>query len=390
MFSVGVADGEVSENYATIEKEDGIEKVFIKNETEFVFDASLYTSGVEVFDYEKSPEEFKTEENGVLYHLYFDEQEHVYKINTVISDVCTGNKSVAENFAVTVLSLFDEARYKMYGITAEKTEFILSPVSVNVTGSAEYFETQENNGTMSVFAVQYIFAVVVLILIIYSSTYIIRAVLEEKASKLVEMLMVSVKPLALIMGKILAVMTYIFGLLSIVAISTFLSAKISPKIMGSPVSFEAIGFDLSGIRFDLPTFILIIVSLIISYLTYSIMAGIAGASCSNMEDIESANSTVMFTVLAGYMISVITCSIPSKILAVFTSLCPIVSTFSAPVHYVLGNIGFGVLVISYALQIIIVVLLAIFCSRIYSELIIRNGSKVRLRELFKIYFRKQI
>ena len=278
----------------------------------------------------------------------------------------------------------------MYGITAEKTEFILSPVSVNVTGSAEYFETQENNGTMSVFAVQYIFAVVVLILIIYSSTYIIRAVLEEKASKLVEMLMVSVKPLALIMGKILAVMTYIFGLLSIVAISTFLSAKISPKIMGSPVSFEAIGFDLSGIRFDLPTFILIIVSLIISYLTYSIMAGIAGASCSNMEDIESANSTVMFTVLAGYMISVITCSIPSKILAVFTSLCPIVSTFSAPVHYVLGNIGFGVLVISYALQIIIVVLLAIFCSRIYSELIIRNGSKVRLRELFKIYFRKQI
>ena len=370
-----------------IEKEDGIDKVYIKNQTEFTFDLTPYTGGAEVVSYEKNETEF-ADENGVLYSILFDAESFGYKVTLYFSDLFDGKREAAEDFAYTVSALFDSARYEKYQLTADKTEEIFTPVSVNTAHADSYFKTENDRGFMAKFAVQYLFSIIVLILVAYTATYIIRAVIEEKASKLVETLMVSVKPLALITGKILAAMTYIFGLLLALVGSVALSSFISSKITGATVSLDSLGLDLSGIKFDAPTLILIIISLLLSYLTFSIMAGIVGAACGSMEELESANGTVMFTALIGYLVSCFTCAIPSKALAVITSLCPIISTFSAPAQYVLGNVNLGVFIISLVLQAVVVVLLAVFCSRVYAELIMKKGSRLKLRDIFKVYLRK--
>ncbi len=372
----------------SIEKDDGIEKIYIKNQTEFTFDLTAYAKDTEILSYEKDETEFSATENGVLYRIFFDAESFSYKINVCFSDTFSGSRTAAEDFAYTVSSLFDNARYENHQLTADKTAEIFTPVSVNTVNSDDYFKTENDRGFMAKFAVQYVFSVVVLILVTYSATYIIRAVIEEKASKLVETLMVSVKPLALITGKILATMTYIFGLLISLVGCVALSSFISSKTLGVSVSLDALGLNLSGIRFDAPTLILIIVSLVLSYLTFSIMAGIAGAACSSMEELESANSSVMFTVLIGYIVSCATCAVPSKALATVTSLCPIISTFSAPAHYVLGNISLGVLFISLVLQAAAVVMLMVFCSKVYAELIMRKGTKLKLKEILKTYLGK--
>ncbi len=389
LFSGGaIPEAGTSGGLVSIEKDDGIEKIYIKNQTEIAFDITSYTGDAEVLSYEKDETEFTSTENGVLYSIFFDAESFSYKVNLYVSDSFSGKRAAAEDFAYTVSSLFDSARYERYQLTADKTAEIFTPVSVNTVNADSYFKTENDRGFMAKFAVQYLFSIVVLILVAYSATYIIRAVIEEKSSKLVETLMVSVRPLALITGKILATMTYIFGLLLSLVGCIALSSLISSKIIGAKVSLDALGLNLSGIRFDAPTLILIIIALALSYLTFSIMAGIAGAACGSMEELESANSSVMFTVLIGYLVSCATCAVPSKALAIVTSLCPIISTFSAPAHYVLGNISLGVLLISLVLQAAVVVLLAVFCSRIYAELIMRKGSRLKLKEIFKTYFGK--
>lgn len=377
----------MSSPLSSIEKDDGIEKIYIKNQTEFTFDLTPYTGGAEIVSYEKNETEFSAE-NGVLYSILFDAEGFSYKVSLYVSDSFGGNRAAAEDFAYTVSSLFDSARYERYQLTADKTAEIFTPVSVNTVGAESYFKTENDRGFMAKFAVQYLFSIIVLILVAYTATYIIRAVIEEKASKLVETLMVSVKPLALITGKILAAMTYIFGLLLALVGSVALSSLISSKAVGATVSLDALGLNLSGIKFDAPTLILIIIALLLSYLTFSIMAGIVGAACGSMEELESANGTVMFAALIGYLVSCFTCAIPSKALAVITSLCPIISTFSAPAHYILGNISLGVFIISLALQAVVVMLLAVFCSRVYAELIMRKGNRLKFLDIFKTYLRK--
>ena len=93
------------------------------------------------------------------------------------------------------------------------------------------YENPELLSSDAKFVLQYGYSILVLMLITISSSYIIRSVVEEKASRLVEFLMVSVKPLALILGKILAVMTYIFVMFAVTAAGLVCSYIITARFM---------------------------------------------------------------------------------------------------------------------------------------------------------------
>ena len=69
--------------------------------------------------------------------------------------------------------------------------------------SAEEFLNPQETDWETGFTVQYAYAIVVLMLCLFSSAYVVRAIAEEKSSRLVELLMVSVRPLALLLGKVL-------------------------------------------------------------------------------------------------------------------------------------------------------------------------------------------
>ena len=71
--------------------------------------------------------------------------------------------------------------------------------------------TGEEDSHEEGFWVQYGYSILAMILCLMSASYVIRAVVEEKDSRLVELLLVSVKPMALLAGKILAVMAFTFG-----------------------------------------------------------------------------------------------------------------------------------------------------------------------------------
>ena len=71
--------------------------------------------------------------------------------------------------------------------------------------------TPQREDMESRMAVTYAYTMAVMFLCVFSSSFIVRSVVEEKASKLVEVLMLSVRPLALILGKILAMAVTAFS-----------------------------------------------------------------------------------------------------------------------------------------------------------------------------------
>jgi len=117
---------------------------------------------------------------------------------------------------VGVLSgLLDEARMVQQDAEPEQIAAMTDPYVTNVQSVSEYLEEEEDDQFGARFGVQMIYSVALLILCSFAASFIIQKVIEEKASKLAELLMVSVSPLAMLVGKILAVMTYIFGLIAI-------------------------------------------------------------------------------------------------------------------------------------------------------------------------------
>jgi ABC-type Na+ efflux pump permease subunit len=237
------------------------------------------------------------------------------------------------------------------------------------------------------FTVSYAYSILVLVLVMFSTSYIVRAVLEEKASKLVELLMVSVKPLALIAGKILASMCLVVIEMGLITASVFgasLVAKYALHTNAIVNMFSASGALSALSQLNAFAIVVVIVSILLGYFTFSIIAGISGASCSDMEDMNKANMAVVLTAMFGYLASTVFMSFDSEAVALVTSLVPFLSIFVAPARYLLGDISAAVLAGSWAIQLIIIALMTGFGRRVYATLIMHRGERIKFRQLFSI------
>lgn len=251
--------------------------------------------------------------------------------------------------------------------------------------------TGEEDSHEDGFWVLYGYSILAMILCLMSASYVIRAVVEEKDSRLVELLLVSVKPMALLAGKILAVMAFTFGWLLAMLAGFGVSCGLTAGLMGSGVLQK----QLSGLLAAVPrvqedlwqaagVLLVLLVSLGLGYLTMSLIGGVAGACCSGMEDAGEATGPVMLLTMAGYLASCVVGAVPSGPVAVFSTLCPIVSIFCAPVQFAGGNVSFWLVLASWAIQAAVIWGLLTLASRVYAGLIVHRGSRVKLRELMSM------
>lgn len=251
--------------------------------------------------------------------------------------------------------------------------------------------TGEEDSHEEGFWVQYGYSILAMILCLMSASYVIRAVVEEKDSRLVELLLVSVKPMALLAGKILAVMAFTFGWLLAMLAGFGVSCGLTAGLMGPGVLQK----QLSGLLAAVPrvqedlwqvagVLLVLLVSLGLGYLTMSLIGGVAGACCSGMEEAGEATGPVMLLTMAGYLASCVVGAVSSGPVAVFSTLCPVVSIFCAPVQFAGGNVSFWLVLASWAIQAAVIWGLLTLASRVYAGLIVHRGSRVKLRELMSM------
>lgn len=251
--------------------------------------------------------------------------------------------------------------------------------------------TGEEDSHEDGFWVQYGYSILAMILCLMSASYVIRAVVEEKDSRLVELLLVSVKPMALLAGKILAVMAFTFGWLLAMLAGFGVSCGLTAGLMGPGVLQK----QLSGLLAAVPrvqedlwqaagVLLVLLVSLGLGYLTMSLIGGVAGACCSGMEEAGEATGPVMLLTMTGYLASCVVGAVSSGPVVVFFTLCPIVSIFCAPVQFAGGNVSFWLVLASWAIQAAVIWGLLTLASRVYAGLIVHRGSRVKWREVFSM------
>ena len=316
---------------------------------------------------------------------YIHLQKDTEKMNFTIGAYALEDKEFTDgdldSCAALLGGILDEARYAQQNVAPEQIAALTSPYETKSGSVSEYLEEKEDEFDTR-FGVQMIYSVALLILCTFVSSFIIQKVIEEKASKLAELLMVSVSPLAMLVGKILAVMTYILGLVLSLAAVVGLSYVITGRFADTSVLYRQIaesGISMETLQVSPVTALILVVSLLLGYLQVSLISGLVGTECSTTEDVEPANMAVVLLVMAGYMIATVAAGVGSNpVLATVISLCPITSMFCAPVRYIIGDIGFGMLALSWVIQFAVIVVLAYVCARIYRALMMYRGNRMKL------------
>jgi len=321
----------------------------------------------------------------IAVHIAQDEADGSWQVMAYTGKNSAVTQFEAESWASTCAGLLEEARYAALGIGEEQIALALAPAVYDSLTEEEVRDTAEETEETWSPARQIAgsaYAVLVFMLISFSTSFIVRAIAQEKSSKLVELLMVSVRPLALIAGKILAAMVLVLAGAAC-AILGLAGTRFVLGILGiASFSTEGLGAILQGL--DALGVLAIIVSLVLGYVSYSILAGISGASCSTVTESDAAAGTTMVIAMIGYFAGMGTAALKVGTAIRVLCLVPFLSVYIAPARFLMGDIGFPLLLLSWVIQAAAAYVLARAASAVYGALLVHRGERVKLRQILSM------
>ncbi len=247
-----------------------------------------------------------------------------------------------------------------------------------------------------------IFGYLIMMFIVIYGNMVMRSVIEEKTNRIIEIIISSVKPFQLMMGKIIGtslagVLQFfiwaIIGLSLMFAASAFFGVNVSP---GGPVATQAMEGAQSGIGSTMQLYIqelwnlpiaTIIISFIIyfvgGYFLYSSFYAAIGAAVDNETDSQQFLLPIIMPLILGVYIGFFTVmNDPHGTIATVFSMIPLTSPI-----VMLMRIPFGVpiwqLVLSMVILFATFLLVVWFAAKIYRVGILMYGKKPTWKELYK-------
>ena len=220
---------------------------------------------------------------------------------------------------------------------------------------------------------------IVLFYAIYFCAYqVSSSITTEKTSKIIETLVTSTSPKTIVLGKTIGI--GIVGLLQMILLVG--TALISAKVFLEPGMIEQV-LDMSAITPYLG--IVTIIYFILGYFAYALLYALTGSTVSKPEDIQSANGPVAMLAVIGFYLSYFTMMNPTSEMNIFASLFPISSPFCMPFRIMMGLAKPTDVLISIAILIVTILVIAKVTIKIYSNAILNYGTKMSLKDIIKVY-----
>ena len=236
----------------------------------------------------------------------------------------------------------------------------------------------------------YTMLMVTLFILTFCGERIAMSIITEKSSKVMEYLMTSIKPMAIVVGKVLANILIIVVQVGLIAISFLTAIFVNTSITGEKLP-ESISNILSRSNFDSANILTILISILLligGFILFSLIAALAGASVSKMEEMSEGVKMFTFILIIGAYIAIFVLSSntyeKTSMLKYATMLVPLTSVFLAPGALLTGYLSVGLGVLSVLIMIVSNILLVRFVADVYESMIYYNGTHLKLKDIIGI------
>jgi ABC-2 type transport system permease protein len=196
-------------------------------------------------------------------------------------------------------------------------------------------------------------------------------VVEEKSSRVVELLLSTIRPWQLMAGKVLGI--GFVGLVQMVVIGGVgIAAALALDVLSISAS-AAIG-----------TVVWLIVWYLLGFVMYSLVFAALGALVSRQEDVGGVITPALMFVIVGYVIGIsVLPSEPDNTLAEVLSVIPVFAPTLMPMRLAMGGVPVWEAVVSVVLVLVLIPVLVWLAGRIYANAVMRSGGKVKLRDAMR-------
>lgn len=404
------------------------ERVYIVDETGIVTDeniAELVANGIKAERTDKSADDavaMVAKAEGAQAAVVFTVDKNAageiisYTERTFYSP--SGNK-MASALSATMTEFFRMCNVKHLGIDLDA--YAQAEITIN-TRTVEAGQEELNViAGMLHYVIPIVLSLMLFMLIFAYGNTIAQSIAIEKTSRVMELLLTSVRPLAIVIGKVLAmglVSLAQFVLIIVVGAGTMaisapfgIMGQIAPLLSdsellaGGMANAAAAGVDISQFsiaqavgsileKFTPVNILLIIITFIIGFLFFALLAALVGASVSRMEDLQAAMQPYSLVGIVGFFLAYYPIIFNAESLAdgsagtnsvqMFSYYFPISSPFSLPSAVILGQLDTLQSVIAVLILAVFTVLVAMLVSKVYEAIILHNGSRLKVGDILKM------
>lgn len=230
-------------------------------------------------------------------------------------------------------------------------------------------------------------------LIIFLVQMVGGEICEEKTTKSMEIIISNVSPKVHLLAKIVAnnlfvllqaLLLFIYGL-----IAFFISSRNGSLNIPSEITSVWDSLSASGLINDIVSLLpFLLVLIILSFLAYSLLAGILASMTTNIEDFQQLQTPIVFILLAGYYLAIMAGMFQGSIFLKIAGYIPLISCLLAPTLYIMGEISILDILIAIILLIGLLYLLIRYGMKIYKVGIL-NYSNEKVWSKFIKAFRKE-
>ena len=198
--------------------------------------------------------------------------------------------------------------------------------------------------------------------------WVAAGVVEEKSSRVVEVLLATLRPSHLLRGKILGI--GLLGLLQLLLIG-LVALFVSNAVGSLEFPFGAIA-----------TMGVVLVWFVLGFFFYAGLFAVAGSIVTRQEDLQTTMTPLTILIIASFIIGLSATGDPDSTLAVVASLLPFSSPLVMPTRIVLGDAAPWEVVASLAISVVSTAALIPIATKVYSRALLRPG-RVRIRQVLR-------
>lgn len=256
------------------------------------------------------------------------------------------------------------------GLSPERIRALLDPAPLAVRGVIP--ESPENDSARGA---AFLGGLVLYAALLTYGSWVGLGVLEEKSSRVVEVLLSAVRPSQLLAGKVIGIGLLGMGQLALVGITALVASALVgnglPSVTPDAVAFVLLGF-------------------VLGFAFYSCVFAAVGAAASRQEEGQAAMGPLSAMIVVAYLVSTAVQSNPDGTLAQVSSFIPPLAPLTLPARVLLGHPPAWELPLSVALLLVATYGLVRVGARAYGGAILRFGPRIKLLEAWRSSTRDRV
>jgi ABC-2 type transport system permease protein len=294
--------------------------------------------------------------------------------------VDVGSPRAMEDLRRTLSPVMMTERLERAGVDPTVALRAVTPLDLETRKVSEGKLTNESGG--ATFALAYAMSFILYVALLLYGTQVMTSVVEEKSNRIMEILVSSLTPFQLLLGKVIGV-----GLVSLVQIGVWsTAAKLLATYQGKLMAAIGASSAGGGVPFMLPSMptsllVVFLVFFALGFLLYSAAYAAIGSMCSTVQETQQAQMPVMLFIVMGLMSMFALLNEPNGSLARVLSLLPPLAPFVVPVRHSIAPIPMAELALSIALTIGGLLAVVWVAARIYRVGILMYGKKASFKDI---------